>query len=233
MRNSVDGVKNRFFPSPKYVSDGDEVCDGLIICGSSVALLEYKGSTFTAQAKYGAAPQVLVKEIEEKLVESRKGERKGVLQLSNAVVRLFGRGSSDSISGVDLSGVQTIYPVLVTRDDLGGALVINAFLNRRFRNVLNPKMVRPRTVTPLFCLSSEALEVISGYLGEARFTDILEARYRSEPTLMSTFLAVDNAVINKIGKRRNKDLDAAFDEFRSGVALRLFPNETFPANEGD
>ena len=111
--------------------------------------------------------------------------------------------------------------------------MINAFLNRRFRNVLNPKMVRPRTVTPLFCLSSEALEVISGYLGEARFTDILEARYRSEPTLMSTFLAVDNAVINKIGKRRNKDLDAAFDEFRSGVALRLFPNETFPANEGD
>ena len=220
----VEGRNNIFYADPRYSSDPTtQVCDALIMCGPSVVLLEYKGSTFTAAGKYSGDRELLAEEIESKLIGTEEN-KKGIRQLANAVCRLFGKGSKDSVEGLDLSTTRTIYPVLVTRDDLGGALLINILLNRRFQKLFNKKRVRPRIVTPLFFLSADAVEHISAYLREASLARILEARYRADRTLMSTFLAVDNSVLRDIGQRRNEELRRGFEDFSRGVARELFPN---------
>ncbi len=224
LSEAVDSEKNRFYASPRFVSNGEEVCDGLILCGASAALLEYKGSTFTAEGKYGGNPSLLQEEIEKKLVGSPKN-KKGVRQLAAAIPRVFGRKRSDSIQGVDVSGVRRIYPVLITRDDIGETVLINRLLNKRFQKYCGQRSVRPCTVTPLFCLSAEAAEAISAYLKEASFTDILKARYKKDPSLRSTFLAAGNEVLESIGPRKSQNLDRKFHEFGTAVANHFFPGQ--------
>jgi len=218
---NVAGGKNKYTPSPSYVSGG-EVCDGLILCGSSVLLLEYKGATFTAESKYSGDTKLLSEVLNEKLVME-----KGVRQLATAVERLFKRGAIDAISDVDISKVRRVFPVLVTRDNIGGALVINAILNRQFDAMINRRSCRPYVITPLFCMDAEVMEGISAYLREARLDDILNARYQGDPRMMSSFGQVSNPVLETIGPRPNEFVDFWFDQFvKTGLTL-LFPGEVF------
>ncbi len=222
LSSTVDGNKNIYVPSPRYVSDGQEVCDGLILCGSSVVLLEYKGATFTAESKYSGDSALLAQAIDEKLVA-----QKGVRQLANAVQRLFTRDAADQIVGANISNIRSVFPVLVTRDGIGGALVINLLLNRKFEVMFNRRLCRPRIVTPLFCMDAKTAEIISAYLREARLDDILDARYRNDPRMMSSFQQVPNPVLESIGRRQSEYVNYSFDQFvNSGLTL-LFPGEHF------
>jgi len=221
LSNNVVGRNNTYIPSPRYVS-GEEVCDGLILCGSSLVLLEYKGATFTAESKYSGDPALLSQVIDEKLVT-----QKGVRQLANAIQKLFARGSNHQIIGVDLTRVRRIFPMLVTRDGIGGALVINLILNHKFEGICNRRECRPRTITPLFCMDAEVIEGISAYLQEARVDDILDARYKGDPRMMSTFGQVANPVLKSIGYRPNEFVDFWFDQFVNRGLTLLFPGEQF------
>src|SRR5260221_3870598 len=207
LAKNVGGGKQTYIPSPQYVSGG-EACDGLIICGSSWILLEYKGSTFTAESKYSGDTTLLSNALNEKVVVE-----KGVRQLANAIERLFARGTNDRIANVDLSKVRRIFPVLITRDSIGGALVINNILNRKFDVMINRRSCRPHVITPLFCMDAEVMEGISAYLREARLDDILDARYKGDPPMMANFGLIPNPVIDAIGYRPNEFVDFWFDRF--------------------
>jgi hypothetical protein len=221
LSKSVAGGKHTYIPSPRYISGG-EVCDGLILCGSSGIFLEYKGATFTAESKYSGDTAQLSQALGEKLVTE-----KGVRQLANAIERLFARGTEDQIADVDISRVRRIFPVLVTRDNIGGALVINVILNRRFDAMLNRRSCRPYVITPLFCMDAEVMEGISSYLQEVRLDDILDARYRGDPRMMSGFAHVSNPVVDAIGYRSNDFVDFWFDQFAKTGFTLLFPGENF------
>jgi hypothetical protein len=55
--SSVDGKANKFYPDPRYAGrQNEQVCDALVVSGRSVILIEAKGSTFTANGKYGGDP---------------------------------------------------------------------------------------------------------------------------------------------------------------------------------
>ena len=222
---SVDESKNIYIPSPRYANDlNAEACDALILCGSSAALIEYKGDTFTAEGKYSGSPELLEAEIEKKLVGT-SAKRKGLGQLADAMRKLFRKDSPEKLANVDLSRIRTIYPVLVTRDDIGGALVMNLYLARKFGQLLSGRSIKPRVLTPFFCMSADELETISAYLKEAEFTSILEARYRADPILRSTFTAVDNAVLRTIGLRRNPILEDAYATAMDEFCGKLFPGK--------
>jgi hypothetical protein len=223
--NAVDGIRNVFIPSPTYVRDGMEACDALVCCGSSLIVLEFKASMFTAEAKYAGRPDILAEEIDKKLGGLSAGKR-GIPQLAACISKLFDKKSPSKITNVDLSGVRTIYPVLVTADDLGGALVINMYLANRFRRIFNVRSIKPRKVAPLFCMSIEDLENISGYLKEAELAEILESRYRFDPSLKSSFATAENEVLARIGKRTNLALEKAFAEAMDSACERLFPGKT-------
>jgi len=207
--------KNMVVRSPHFATDGNEACDAIVLCGSSAILLEYKGATFTAEAKYGGVPEKLADEIEEKL---KNGQ-----QLATAIIRLFGRETRDCCREVDLSAVRTVYPLLVTRDDVGSALVMNRYLAWRFRQAFNRSMVKPRVVTPLFCMSVDALEKIAPYLGKVKLSDILDARYQGDKALNSTFVAVPNAAVEGFGKQKNEFILGSLKDFSSDVERLLFP----------
>lgn len=110
---------NRFYASPKYENTGEEVCDAIVLSGVNAVFIEYKGSTFTAQAKYKGDLNDLASEIEENLIGT-PSKRKGIRQLAHAILSVFDKHNPNPIAGIDLSQINTIFPVLVTRDDVGG-----------------------------------------------------------------------------------------------------------------
>ena len=84
---------NHLNANPKF-SNGDEVCDAIILSDDCAVFIESKGSTFTAAGKYGNDPDLLRSEVEDKLVGNLGGERKGVQQLAFAIEQsLSKRGS--------------------------------------------------------------------------------------------------------------------------------------------
>src|SRR6202030_1363414 len=54
--SSVGGKVNQFFPNPRYLKGDRQVCDVIVLSGTSVVLIECKGSTVSADGKYGGDP---------------------------------------------------------------------------------------------------------------------------------------------------------------------------------
>ncbi|MDP1947475.1 MAG: hypothetical protein Q8L77_08245 [Nitrospirota bacterium] len=220
---------NRFYPSPKY-KNGDEVCDAIIICGSTAIFLEYKGSTFTAQSKYKGDLTELAAEIEDNLIGTET-KRKGVRQLTQAILRVFDKQTPASVADVDLSRINTIFPVLVTRDDIGGSWGISHYLQMKADGFFNRRKVRPKTVTPIFCLSSEGMEGISAYLQDKPISDLLHAWYSNDPGRYWSFQTIENSVISSHGFKKNTDLESAFKTVFENAIQVIFPGGT-PASPG-
>lgn len=223
----TDNRHNRFIPTPKYEADNTEVCDGLIVCGSDAVFMEYKGGVFTAESKYGRDPTKLRAEIEEKLIRNPEGKRKGIEQLADAIRRTCCERGAERVIGVDLSGVRRVFPVLILRDGIGDAPMMNAFLIHRFDAIptLSPNTIRPKVLTPIFCMAADTLEYIAAFLKDVRFSDILDARYRANRGMGGPFLAVHNDVLEGLGEKRNVVLEAAFHSFIEPLLLTLFPSE--------
>jgi hypothetical protein len=151
----------RFIPDPRLVSDPNvQVCDGLLIEGDALVLMEYKASMFTARAKYSGDHVLLRNEIAAKLVrDSAQGKKKGVEQLSDAITLLFSDPSREVVRGVDASGIKRVYPFLVTLDDLGASLLISNLLNLFSAASLRRDITPGLEVRPVFCTDIESLEM--------------------------------------------------------------------------
>ena len=222
-----DNKHNMVVASPQYESDGSEVCDALMLCGSDAVFIEYKGAFFTAASKYGRSPEKLLQEIEDKLIRNPEGKRKGIEQLADAIRRTCRKAEPERVRGVDLANIKRIFPLLVLRDGIGDAPMMNAFLLNRFDAIstLSSKTVEPKILTPLFCMAADALEYISGFLKDASLSDILDARYRANKGMGAPFLAVDNDVLDPLGEKRNTVLENAFHSFVEPMVKALFPEE--------
>ena len=225
----ANGSLNRFTAEPTFEGTMEEVCDGLIICGTSAVLLEYKGGLLAANAKYEGALETLRSNLEKKFVGTQDN-RKGVLQLVNSIEVLFA-GARKAISGVDVSNIKKIYPVLVIHDDIGGAWLMNAYLNERFRTLSKGRFTRLSNktgskiiVTPLFCISVDHFEIVAEALANDRLTDILEARYRGEKELRLPFLTVENPVLGERARRIPKFLNDEMREFTNRLKEKFARN---------
>jgi hypothetical protein len=147
--------------------------------------------------------------------------------LALKIEEVFSRKSPRHVEGLEMSGIDKVFPVLITRDDIGAALVMNAYLAARFREMLHRKSLSV-TVTPPFSLSAQDLEMICGYLREASFGDLLEERYRNDRELLSTFWFVNNSVIDRIGNRECKAINDALHSYFENMAAVLFPTLKYP-----
>ena len=60
---------------------------------------------------------------------------------------------------------------------MGDAFALNELLNLKFGNTptLSFKTIRPKRLTPLFCMAAETLEGIAPYLRDAGISDIIDA----------------------------------------------------------
>lgn len=212
---------NRIFPNPRFSGTDKEVCDALVVCGDSMLFIESKGATFSARSKYGAEPAGLREELEEKFVQTQEA-RKGIGQLALRIEEAFCRKERRAIEGVDTSRIRKVFPVLITRDDIGSALLLNAYLASRFKDLFSRKSVSV-TVTPPHCLSAQDLELIGGYLHEVSLADLLDERYNNDRSLMSSFWLVDNSIIDRISNRECKPFAEASRHYFREIADSLFP----------
>lgn len=201
MTNSVDQSQNRFYPSPRYADGGrEEVCDGIVVSGTTAVFIECKGGFIRGDAKYGGDPAKLRAEIEKKYVTP-----KGVFQIAKAIVTAANRTNPRAIEGVDLSRVTTIMPVLITRDDIGDGFFVNTYLNARFRDAkreLNiSKAIGPVYCAQLICMSVDVVEKLTPYLIDTRFSGILADRMMSDPDLRAPFFMKPLSSLSAKGTR--------------------------------
>jgi hypothetical protein len=187
---------NQYLPWPQF-EDGAEVADGIILCGKTAILIEAKGSTITAEAKYSGDSSVLIKELMEKFIGT--GDKpKGVRQLANSLIRVGSKSAPHRIK--DVKTATKIIPLLVARDSTLSSPLVNRWLNEKFGQLFNRKRIKA-TITPLFVLTIEELEQILPYLIDTRLDEILESRYRKNPAMGMPFGAVQNDVIQSLPPR--------------------------------
>lgn len=221
LKQSVDGQINRYYESPRYSNRDEEVCDGIMVCkGYAAVFLEFKGSMFRADAKWSGNSNILERELRTKLVGEDGGDRKGVTQLANAISNVFEH--RQSLIGLDLGSVTTVYSMLVTYDEIGGSWFLTSYLNEIFRKTINKKTMHAR-VTPLFCASGDHLEAFAHALNRVALSEILQARYRQEPSLKMPFWLPSNAALKGVTWAASATAAEGSEELLR-EARRLFPN---------
>ncbi|PYU19097.1 MAG: hypothetical protein DMG30_25440 [Acidobacteria bacterium] len=176
---------NMIYPAPTYADDPmQQVCDAIVVCGSTAILIEAKLATVRADIRYSGDYKKMRAFLEDRLVCGTT-RRVGVTQLVHAL---------DRITSVPplalppwLAGVRKFIPVIVTKDDIGSSWVVNAYLNKRFRQ--EAKRHKKYTITPLVSLSVSTLERLMKTLKELPLAEILEGRMQEDKTLTRPFEA--------------------------------------------
>ena len=217
---SASAALHKISSSPQF-DNGEQVTDIAITCNAELALVECKGGFFGAPAKYSGNADKLKEQIRIKLIENAENKPKGVRQLANAINALFGQESRRSTLDTDV--VNTVFPILLVRDDIGAAPAISLILAQEFEAQLKRGDLRV-SVKPLIVISVRVLEFICRYLSAASLTDILNAWVSADPRLFSPFWLVSNQVIDKFGPLNNQEVDNEFHRIVKQIAANLFPS---------
>jgi hypothetical protein len=233
LSNSVDQKLNRFYPAPRYVDDNDEVCDGILVCGTTALFIECKGGVIVGPAKYGGDPSALRAELQRKYVKPQ-----GVYQLARSITKALRQSQRPLIRGVDLSNIRVVMPVLLTRDDIGDGFFVNTYLNDQFtkaKRELNLfAEISPVYCTKLFSMSVDTIEKLSPYLCDTTMAEILSERYLMDPILLTPFFVKPNRALRSKGPDRPPALLRSMDdELRATVAEFLNVNRDGTAKEQD
>jgi hypothetical protein len=186
---------NTVYLAPRYVDDpSKEICDVIVKCGKTAVLIEAKLATCPSKTRYAGDYKKMRKFLDERLVEGV-----GVNQLATAAVNIMTdpTKSKESVPEIPhwLSDIDTIMPVIVTRDDIGSSWAVNTYLHNRFsEQLLGKKRHKRITVTPLLSVSIGTLEKLMGTLSKWSLDVVLEDRIRRNPTLLWPFDAASRYV---------------------------------------
>jgi hypothetical protein len=222
MTLASQGTANQYMADPRPVNNPNvQLCDGLILSGDSIVILEYKGNVFTASGKYGGDPVILTAEIRKKLVRNQESNsKKGVEQLADAVKTLFGSDGARLYPAIDVSRIKHVYLFLVTLDTIGGTIGMSALLNTFLQDFLDRSKYPSVRVHPLFCADIESVEDITGLFKKQRLADILDQWERADGSLL---LPLQSAPLHSSKWEQNEWLKSEWHAiFRTMVRI-LFP----------
>jgi hypothetical protein len=219
-RHSVVGKANAFHETPMYENSNNQVTDAIVVCGDKAVFVECKTAMIRSEVKYGGRPAALAGEIYKKFVESDERPQ-GVKQLAAAINAVFSESNSRRVTGIDLSKIIKIYPVIITKDSIGGSVGISNYL-RRFFNAEIERNALTVTVAPLFCLSIDQMEEISDVLGNTSLAELLHGWWLRDRTLGTNFLMSSSTAARtqtrSLPSALIDVLEALFDE-----TIRYFP----------
>jgi len=176
---------NMIHPAPKYADDPtQQICDAIVVCGSTAILIEAKLATVRADIRYSGDYKKMRAFLEDRLV-CGTNRRVGVAQLAHTLDRIT--RVRPSALPPWLADIRKFIPVIVTKDDIGSSWVVNAYLNKRFKQ--ESKRHKKYTITPLVSLSVSTLERLMKTLTEVPFAEILEGRMQEDKQLTRPFEA--------------------------------------------
>lgn len=199
---------NTVHVAPKYADDSNnEICDVIVTCGKTAVLIEAKLATCPSKTRYAGDYKKMKSFLEEKLVNDV-----GVDQLVKAVsvITTDPKKTSEKVPVIpDLfEKIDTIIPVIVTRDDIGSSWSVNAYLNNRFsERLLGKKRHKRIRVTPLLSLSVGTLEKLMGTLNKMSLDCVLEDRIKRNPTLLWPFDAASKYVSRGMHRNTPKHME--------------------------
>jgi hypothetical protein len=122
---------NKVYPVPKYPDDPTkQICDAIIVCGSTAILIEAKLATCRADVRYSGDHKKMRSYIEDRL-GSGTDRRVGVSQLVNTLDNITSLPKSSLPDW--LRSIRKFIPVIITKDDIGSSWVMNAYLQKRFK----------------------------------------------------------------------------------------------------
>ena len=111
-----------------------------------------------------------------------------------------------------LEKIDTIMPVIVTRDEIGSSWSVNAYLNNRFsERLLGKKRHKRITVAPLLSISVGTLEKLMGTLSTMSLAVVLEDRIKRNPTLVWPFDAASKYVGRGMHRNTPKHMEILHD----------------------
>ncbi len=177
---------NIIYPTPKYADDPtQQICDAIVVCGSTAILIEAKVATVWADISYSGDYNKKMRAFLEDRLVCGANRRVGVAQLVHALDRIT--SVPPSALPPWLAGIRKFIPVILTKDDIGSSWVVNAYLNKRFRQ--GAKRHKKYTITPLVSLSVSTLERLMKTLTVLPFAEILEGRIQEDKKLTRPFEA--------------------------------------------
>jgi hypothetical protein len=186
LQKTANRTINRIIPNPRLIDKAEQqVCDVIVQCGRTAIFVEVKGNTITSEAKYGCNLDSLKNELERKWVGSID-KRKGVTQLVPAIKATCSDERPRNIEGVDMRAISTVIPLVITRDEFGGYMGVNTYLNNRFKERLGKVRYR-KSITPLPSINVDCLEKLSPYLSGIELSELLSVRIRGVKKLSSHF----------------------------------------------
>jgi hypothetical protein len=189
----------------------------------SLVLLEYKANMFTAETKYSGDHELLVDEIEKKLVRDKaESKKKGVEQLADAVTQIFGTATRTPVTDLDLRGITKVYPLLVTFDGIGGSLLISPLLNHYFSDFMSGRKIDQVEVKPLLCADVESIEEISGCFQRMSLAGFLDFWLSKDPNFMATITAF---TVPELEGNQDRRMAREWHTLSSKISERLFPEE--------
>jgi len=230
LRDSLKNTEALFVPDPRRTDDpSSQICDSIVLHGESLVLLEYKANMFRADNKYSGNFGLLGDEIETKLVHNKsEGKKKGVEQLASAVLQIFEGRTKNIISGVDLSRVTRVYPLLITLDGIGSNLLMSKLLNYYFDRFMEQRTCIQIEVKPLLCTDVETIEDISACFSKMSLAGFLDYWLSNDPKLLASLGA--HTVPGLVGQR-NERMAKEWHLLADEIGRRAFPEEHRRAKE--
>jgi hypothetical protein len=178
---------NAVYPSPKYLNDPTrEICDCIIICGTTAILIETKLATCKATTRYSGKYEPMRKFLEDRLVTGGN-KPKGVAQLLNVIQNLTSAAPGSLPPW--LAAIRKFIPLVITKDEIGSSWSVNCYLNERFNDQIERKKYKGYTITPLVCMSASTLERSIFWMRKIAFSAILEDRMKADKHLEFPFEA--------------------------------------------
>ncbi len=177
--------KNTFY-RPAKNPDGTQLCDALVVCGAVAVVIEIKLATCASAVRYSNDHNKMRRFLERDLVVGNENKLGAVMQLQKTI-RTIASGRS-GLPDV-LSKVDTLIPLIITRDDIGSSWMTNGYLNARFEETVNRKELKPYSVTPLVSMSVATLERGLSALSRWSLAEILQQRIRNDDAMQKPFEA--------------------------------------------
>lgn len=209
-----------FFSFPRWAG-GKESFDGLFWKEGLIIPMEYKGGFLLREAKYAGTSDALLPELDKKVVA-------GCKQLGSKIGQLFNRDhrKRKQLRDIPTQQIRRVLPLLIVQDHSLGGLMVNTWINRRFKELIESQAIaNDIEVLPLNLINIEDLEtLVESYEGSALdFLRVLESKAVKDPDMTSE-LQYFLSGVQGYHFPQSKRATEIHDQFQQAMISYLFPS---------